>query len=75
MSGAVKNMQGTTREGLRGPDRLPDAVVMAESATEEQAAAIEVDVTAAIAARPGWMLLDSARMRQVMRVAPNRQGA
>jgi hypothetical protein len=75
MAGAVKNMQGTTREGLRGPDRLPDALLMVEGATEEQLAAIEADVTAAIAARPGWTLLDAARMRQLMRVAPNRQEA
>jgi hypothetical protein len=73
MTGAVKNMEGTTRERLRGPDRLPDALLMVEGATEEQLSMIEPDVTAAMAARPGWALLDGARMRQLMRVAPNRQ--
>jgi len=64
--GAVRNMQGTTRAGLRGPDRLADALLMIEAATEAQLAAVEAD---ALAACRDWTLLGSARMRQVMRVA------
>jgi hypothetical protein len=69
LDGAVRNMKGTTRESLRGPDRLADALLMIEGATEGQLAAIETDVTDALAARPEWTLLGSARMRQLMRVA------
>lgn len=69
LDGAVRNMKGTTRESLRGPDRLGDAVVMIEGATEGQLAAIEADVAGALAAHPDWSLLGSARMRQLMRVA------
>lgn len=69
LDGAVLNMKGTTRESLRGPDRLGDALLMIEGATEGQLAAIETDVTAALAAHPEWTLLGSARMRQLMRVA------
>lgn len=69
LDGAVRNMKGTTREGLRGPDRLGDALLMIEGVTEGQLSAIEPDVAAALAARPGWTLLGSARMRQLMRVA------
>lgn len=69
LDGAVRNMRGATREGLRGPDRLADALLMIEGVTEPQIAAIETDVTVALAARPEWTLLGSARMRQLMRVA------
>jgi len=69
MEGAVKNMQGATRERLRGPDRLPGALLMVEAATEEQLAAAEADASAALAGT-GGTLLDAARMRQLMRVAP-----
>ncbi len=73
MDGAVRNMKGTTRESLRGPDRLPDALLMIEGASEGQLADAETGVTNAVSAHPGWALLDSARMQQLMRVAPNRQ--
>ena len=69
LDGAVRNMKGTTRESLRGPDRLGDALLMIEGVTEGQLAAIETDVTAAMAVHPEWTLLGSARMRQLMRVA------
>lgn len=69
LDGAVRNMKGATREGLRGPDRLADALLMIEGATDGQLAAIENEVTGALAARPGWTELGSARMRQLMRVA------
>ncbi len=73
MAGAVKNMQGTTRESLRGPDRLPDALLMVEGATEVQLAAIEAEANAAVTAGADVELVAAARMRQLMRVAPNRQ--
>lgn len=69
MESAVRNMKGATREGLRGPDRLADALLMIEGATERQVADIETDVTGALASRPDWAALGSARMRQLMRVA------
>jgi hypothetical protein len=69
LESAVRNMKGTTREGLRGPDRLGEVLVMIEGATDEQLAAIEPDLTQALAARPGWTTLGTARMRQLMRVA------
>jgi len=69
LDGAVRNMKGATREGLRGPDRLADALLMIEGATDEQLTAIEADVAGALAARPDWTPLGSARMRQLMRVA------
>lgn len=74
MDGAVKNMKGTPREDLRGPDRLPDALLMIEGATEAQLADAETGMADAVAARPGWTPLGTARMQQLMRVAPNRQG-
>lgn len=67
-------MKGTPREGLRGPDRLPDALLMIEAATETQLADAETEMAGAVAARPGWAPLGSARMQQLMRVAPNRPG-
>jgi hypothetical protein len=69
LDGAVRNMRGTTRESLRGPDRLGDVLVMIEGVTEQQLAAIEMDLKRAFAAHPGWKPLGSARMRQLMRVA------
>lgn len=69
LDGAVRNMKGATREGLRGPDRLADALLMIEAVTERQLAAIEPELTAVLAARPDWARLGSARMRQLMRVA------
>jgi|SRR5882672_400674 len=69
LDGAVRNMRGTTREGLRGPDRLGDALVMIEGATDSQLADIETDLAGALSARPDWTPLGSARMRQLMRVA------
>jgi hypothetical protein len=73
MAGAVKNMQGTTRQSLRGPDRLPDALLMVEGATEAQLAEIEAEANTAVMAGAGVELMAAARMRQLMRVAPNRQ--
>jgi len=69
LDGAVRNMKGTTREGLRGPDRLGEVLLMIEGATDGQLAAVEPEVSAALAAHPGWTPLGSARMRQLMRVA------
>jgi hypothetical protein len=69
LDGAVRNMRGTTRESLRGPDRLADALLMIEGARDGQLAAIEDEVAGALAARPDWALLGSARMQQLMRVA------
>jgi hypothetical protein len=69
LDGAVRNMKGHVREGLRGPDRLGEILVMIEGVTDEQLAAIEPDVARALAAHPGWTPLGSARMRQLMRVA------
>jgi hypothetical protein len=69
LDGAVRNMQGTTREGLRGPDRLADALVMVEGVTEDQVARIDADIAGLLAARADWTLLGSARMRQLMRIA------
>jgi hypothetical protein len=73
MAGAAKNMRGTTRESLRGPDRLPDALLMVEGATEAHLAAIEAEASAAMTAGAGVEFMAAARMRQLMRVAPNRQ--
>lgn len=73
VEGAVKNMKDTPREGLRGPDRLPDALLMIEAATEAQLADAGAAVAGAVEARPGWGPLGSARMQQLMRVAPDRQ--
>jgi hypothetical protein len=69
LEGAVRNMKGATREGLRGPDRLGDALLMIEGITDAQVAAIEPDVAGALAAHPSWTSLGSARMQQLMRVA------
>lgn len=69
LDGAVRNMMGSTREGLRGPDRLADALLMIEGVTDGQLAAIDTDVAGMISARPDWTPLGSARMRQLMRVA------
>jgi len=67
--GAVSGMRGTVRERLRGPDRLPDVLLMIEGTTASQLADAEADFDRA-AARPGWSVLGSARMQQVLRVAP-----
>jgi hypothetical protein len=69
LDGAVRNMKGHVRESLRGPDRLGEVLVMVEGVTDEQLAAVETDIKAALAAHPGWTPLGSARMRQLMRVA------
>jgi len=69
LDGAVRNMKGTTRDGLRGPDRLGEVLVMIEGVTDGQLAAIEPDLTRALASHPGWMMLGAARMQQLMRVA------
>lgn len=68
MTGAVKNMRGTDREAMRGPDRLPGALLMVEGATESQLAAAETEIAAAMAG--GGEPMAAARMRQLMRVAP-----
>jgi len=73
MEGAVKNRKGTPREGLRGPDRLPDALLMIEGATEGQLADAEAGIANAVAPRPGWAPLGSARMQQLLRVSPDRR--
>lgn len=69
LESAVQNMKGATRESLRGPDRLGDALLMVEGATEAQVAAIERDVAGALAVQPSWTPLGSARMRQLIRIA------
>lgn len=69
LDGAVRNMRGTTRESLRGPDRLGDALVMIEGVTDSQLADVEPELADALSARPDWAPLGSARMRQLMRVA------
>jgi hypothetical protein len=73
MAGAVSNMQGTTREAMRGPDRLPEALLMVEGATEDQLAAAEAQAAAAVAACANGAPMAVARMQQLMRVAPHRQ--
>jgi hypothetical protein len=71
LESAVQNMKGATRESLRGPDRLGEALLMIEGITDAQVAAIEPEVAAVLAAHPSWAPLGSARMRQLMRVAKN----
>ena len=66
---AVQNVKDAEREKLRGPDRLGDALLMIEGATETQVAAIERDVASALAAQPSWTPLGNARMRQLIRIA------
>ena len=68
--GAVSKMRGAVRESLRGPDRLPDALLMIEGATELQLADIDADLERAVSDRPGWTAVGSARMQQVLRVSP-----
>ncbi len=69
LDGAVRNMKGHVRETLRAPDRLAGWLVMIESVTDEQLAAVEPDLSRALAGHPGWTPIGSARMRQLMRVA------
>ncbi len=69
LDGAVRNMRGHAREGMRAPDRFADVLVMIEAATESQAIDVEADLADAMAARPYLTPLDSARMQQLMRVA------
>jgi hypothetical protein len=68
LESAVSNMKGTTRESLRGPDRLGDALLMIEGAADAQIAAAGPEVARALAAHPSWTPLGSARMQQLMRV-------
>lgn len=69
LDGVVRNMRGHAREGMRGPDRFADVLVMIEGATESQIIEVEADLASAIALRPDLTALDSARMQQLMRIA------
>jgi hypothetical protein len=69
LDGVVRNMQGAIREGMRAPDRFADVLVMVEGTTESEVMDLEVDLEGALAARSELKLLDSARMRQLMRIA------
>jgi hypothetical protein len=68
LDGAVRNMRGHRREGMRAPDRFADVLLLVEGTTESDVAAIEADLARA-AARPGMTPLDTARLQQLMRVA------
>jgi hypothetical protein len=69
LESAVRNMKGAPREGLRGPDRLGEVLLMIEGIADANVAAVEPEIAAALAAHPSWKSLGSARMRQLMRVA------
>lgn len=68
--GAASNTKGTPRASLRGPDQLPDVLVMIEASAEEHLVAVDAEVNAAVTAQTGWTPAGSARMRQMIRVAP-----
>lgn len=69
LDSAVSNMRGSSREGMRGPDRYADLLVMIEGVTEAQVIDVEKDLADAFASRPDLTPLDSARMQLLMRIA------